>query len=237
MKRLPFLLILAVILCGCEFDPPERFAEICGQKFGKTDYQPEKRIISCRMITPDDMLEISITPISNVVWQISLVIPEFPGGKDAVAGAKKFAESEFKLRFDSGNSLLLPGTAVEISRAFEFGPDAVKITFTDREHEKLFIQENSLPETAFFRKKQQALKDILILEKALADFRKDNEVFPEKLEHLLTYPAGFANWHGPYWNDGFKLPVDPWGRSYIYRRKGNDFELFSTGESGREVLH
>ena len=61
--------------------------------------------------------------------------------------------------------------------------------------------------------------------------------FRKKLEHLITYPAGFANWHGPYWNDGLKLPADPWGRSYIYRRKGNGFELFSTGESGREVLH
>lgn len=237
MKRFLFLLTMIGLLCGCKFDPPERFTEICGQKFGKTDYAPEKRIISCRVITPDDMLELSITPLSSVIWKISLVIPEFPGEKDAVAGAKKFAESEFQLCFDSGNRLNLPGTGVEILRAFEFGPDAVKITFTDREYEKLFIQENTLPETALFRKKKQARQDILILEKALSDFRKDNEVYPEKLEYLLTYPAGLPNWRGPYWLDGFKLPVDPWGRNYIYRRKGKSFELFSTGESGREVLH
>ncbi|MBQ4329027.1 MAG: type II secretion system protein GspG [Lentisphaeria bacterium] len=236
MKRLLFLLTVATVLCGCEADLPERFTQVCGENFGKTDYAPEKRITANQVITPHDMLEICITPLSSVIWKISLVIPDFPGDRDIIDGAKGVAADEFSIRFQKENSLLLPGTKVEISPAYEFGPRAVKIVFTDLEYEKLFIKENSLPETVLFRKKQQAQNDILLLEKALEAFFKDTGTYPEKLDGLLLPPVGVDNWRGPYWVDGYTLPPDPWKRSYVYRKNGKGFELFSTGESGHEVL-
>lgn len=236
MKRLLFLLIFAAVLCGCEADPPERFTQVCGENFGKTDYAPEKRITACRIITAHDMLEMSITPLSGIIWKISLIIPDFPGEYDAVEAAKKFAADEFALRFKNENTIFLSGTKAEVTPAYEFGPRAVKIVFTDLEYEKVFMNENTLDETAKWRKKQQAQNDILLLEKALDAFFKDVGVYPEKLDGLLLPPVGVVNWRGPYWLDGYTLPVDPWKRSYVYRKTGNGFELFSTGESGSEVL-
>ena len=58
----------------------------------------------------------------------------------------------------------------------------------------------------------------------------------EGLGALVTQPPGLpeGKWQGPYLD---KVPVDPWGKPYIYRfpgTNGTDYDLYSLGPDGRE---
>jgi general secretion pathway protein G len=74
------------------------------------------------------------------------------------------------------------------------------------------------------------------LDKALDEFRLDMGRYPtseEGLTVLVTAPSNEPNWGGPYLKKG--VPVDPWGRPYVYQQPGshNDFDLLSYGKDGR----
>jgi general secretion pathway protein G len=87
-----------------------------------------------------------------------------------------------------------------------------------------------------------AKSQIELLSLALNSYRLDNDVFPsteQGLESLRTPPsAGEAprNWKGPYLSR--VVPVDPWGRPYVYVSPGHanpqSFDLYSLGRDGRE---
>ncbi len=71
---------------------------------------------------------------------------------------------------------------------------------------------------------------------ALDTFEIDNGRYPstdEGLNALVTRPGDLPNW-----KSGLpKLPIDPWGHSYIYRAPGSNgqsFDLFSAGPDGQE---
>ena len=83
--------------------------------------------------------------------------------------------------------------------------------------------------------------DIHGIKQCLEAFRKDVTRYPTTEEGLMaleTQPAGLAGWKGPYVTVKDNRPiVDPWQRSYVYRspgRNGEDYEVFSTGPSGKE---
>jgi general secretion pathway protein G len=72
---------------------------------------------------------------------------------------------------------------------------------------------------------------------ALDNFFVDAGRFPsssEGLEALRTRPAGLSNWNGPYLKK--EIPLDPWGKAYIYREPGRNggYEITSLGADGRE---
>lgn len=73
--------------------------------------------------------------------------------------------------------------------------------------------------------------------RALSTFRLDVGRFPtteEGLQALLERPADTPKWNGPYLTRA--VPVDPWGRPYIYRAPGSgggDFDLLSYGKDGQ----
>jgi general secretion pathway protein G len=77
--------------------------------------------------------------------------------------------------------------------------------------------------------------------KALGTYRLDMGRYPsseEGLAALMERPsgasAGGSKWSGPYLLKA--VPLDPWGRSYVYRSpgaKGEDFELLSFGRDGQ----
>ena len=75
------------------------------------------------------------------------------------------------------------------------------------------------------------------LDKALELFRVDMGRVPtaeEGLNALVTPPANGADrWHGPYLKQA-TVPLDPWGRAYLYRVPGpqSDYQLVSYGRSG-----
>ena len=74
------------------------------------------------------------------------------------------------------------------------------------------------------------------IKSALDEFQVDNGFFPKTVQDLLQQPSGATNWHGPY-VDPPVLPVDPWGRKYIYEFPGkhgtNGYDLFSAGPDGK----
>lgn len=73
--------------------------------------------------------------------------------------------------------------------------------------------------------------------KALDTMRLDVGRYPttaEGLQALLTRPAGMNRWNGPYL--GKKVPLDPWGKAYVYRSpgtQGRDFDIISYGSDGQ----
>lgn len=87
-------------------------------------------------------------------------------------------------------------------------------------------------------KEQIAKIQINELEGALQLFSFDNGRYPntgEGLEALIQNPGNLESWNGPYLEKSM-LPMDPWGRAYIYRSPGQfgDFDLFSYGPDGVE---
>jgi type II secretion system protein G len=68
---------------------------------------------------------------------------------------------------------------------------------------------------------------------ALDTFRQEVGRYPtsdEGLQALRHRPAGLTAWQGPYVKKD--VPPDPWGRPFIYRSTGDDYELSSLGADG-----
>lgn len=87
----------------------------------------------------------------------------------------------------------------------------------------------------------KARADIAVLEQALETYRLDNLVFPDQsqgLQALVAPPAGLAR-PERYRQGGYvrRLPEDPWGNAYQYRRAsahGQQFDVWSFGADGKE---
>jgi len=74
------------------------------------------------------------------------------------------------------------------------------------------------------------------LEKALDSYRADVGHYPtaeQGLGALTTAPAGESRWAGPYLKRG--VPLDPWGRAYLYKQPGDhgEVDISSLGRDGR----
>ena len=74
---------------------------------------------------------------------------------------------------------------------------------------------------------------------ALDAFEADTGHYPKGsngLLELFQQSSGTTNWHGPYF-DPPVLPVDPWGKKYLYDCPGkhntNGYDLFSAGPDGK----
>jgi general secretion pathway protein G len=82
-----------------------------------------------------------------------------------------------------------------------------------------------------------ARAQIEALEKALDMYRLDTGHYPtteQGLAALNTRPQNEPRWSGPYLKKD--VPLDPWGKAYIYKtpgEKGTDFDLLSLGKDGR----
>jgi general secretion pathway protein G len=81
-----------------------------------------------------------------------------------------------------------------------------------------------------------AKAQIEALAKALDSYRLDVGTYPATdlgLNALVTKSAAGDKWSGPYLQKA--VPLDPWGRAYIYKTGGinGDFELISYGKDGQ----
>lgn len=73
---------------------------------------------------------------------------------------------------------------------------------------------------------------------ALDLFYLDTGRYPSRAEGLgaLVQPAGgTASWNGPYLKGG-NVPLDPWGKVYVYRSPGQHgaYDVVSLGSDGQE---
>ena len=74
------------------------------------------------------------------------------------------------------------------------------------------------------------------LEKVLAQYRLDVGSYPtteQGLVVLIAKPPNESRWSGPYLSKN--VPMDPWGRPYIYKccpGEHGDFDLYSLGKDG-----
>ena len=74
------------------------------------------------------------------------------------------------------------------------------------------------------------------LEKALDQYRLDTGHYPAPesgLAGLIQKPPNEAKWDGPYLKK--IVPMDPWGRPYIYKVPGEhgEYDLVSYGKDGQ----
>ena len=75
------------------------------------------------------------------------------------------------------------------------------------------------------------------LEKALDQYRLDTGHYPTTelgLLALVQRPQNEPKWSGPYLRKD--VPLDPWGRAYLYKmpgEKGGDFDITSYGKDGQ----
>jgi general secretion pathway protein G len=73
---------------------------------------------------------------------------------------------------------------------------------------------------------------------ALAAYKLDTGTFPtsdQGLQALRTAPPGVNNWNGPYLPKD--VPLDPWGRNYIYKfpgDHGDEPDIICYGADGKE---
>lgn len=84
----------------------------------------------------------------------------------------------------------------------------------------------------------KARADISVLEQAIETYRLYNLTFPDDLNALTTAPASLAQ-PERYRQGGYirRLPEDPWGNPYQYRRQsahGGQFDVYSLGADGKE---
>ncbi|HWW04570.1 type II secretion system major pseudopilin GspG [Collimonas sp.] len=71
-----------------------------------------------------------------------------------------------------------------------------------------------------------ARAQIVSLEKALDQYRLDVGHYPttdEGLDSLFVKPNNEEKWQGPYLKKA--VPMDPWGRPYLYKSPGDHGEL------------
>lgn len=74
-------------------------------------------------------------------------------------------------------------------------------------------------------------------DKALATYRLDTGHFPrtdQGLKALTERPSDEPKWSGPYLSKA--LPVDPWGKPYVYKNPGDngqEFDVLTLGRDGQ----
>ncbi len=72
---------------------------------------------------------------------------------------------------------------------------------------------------------------------ALGTYKLDTGVFPtteQGLQALRTRPTDVPQWNGPYLPQ--EIPVDPWGRPYVYKypgEHGDEPDVISYGADGQ----
>jgi general secretion pathway protein G len=80
-----------------------------------------------------------------------------------------------------------------------------------------------------------ARSQINALGKALDQYRLDTGHYPNSeqgINSLIQMPSDEPKWDGPYLLK--KIPLDPWGRAYLYKSPGDngEYDLYSLGKDG-----
>ena len=71
------------------------------------------------------------------------------------------------------------------------------------------------------------------IEGAVIEFQAHCSRLPRSLDELVNQPGDCPNWQGSYFRSK-SVPKDPWGKEYVYRQEGADFEVICLGADGQE---
>ena len=74
------------------------------------------------------------------------------------------------------------------------------------------------------------------IEVALDSYRLDMFKYPSSLEELVKNTTNNPKWQGPYLRKA-RLPKDPWGNEYQYRKPGQDgreYDVYSFAADGQQ---
>lgn len=78
--------------------------------------------------------------------------------------------------------------------------------------------------------------DLATFRTALSAYEVDSGKYPTELNALIVKPGDAKNWKGPYIDRG-EIPMDPWGKPYVYlfpgTRNEKSFDLVSAGPDGQ----
>ena len=85
-------------------------------------------------------------------------------------------------------------------------------------------------------KEASARAQVVLFSAAIEAFKVDNGDYPSgthALASLFRLPANAPHWHGPYLKVENGIPVDPWGKAYLYKYPGyhnaDSFDIMSAG--------
>lgn len=81
--------------------------------------------------------------------------------------------------------------------------------------------------------RNQAQSQLADICDAIRLYRANTGRYPSRLEDLIERPADVEGWYGPFL-DATRVPLDPWGREYVYREPepGGQLEVSSYGADG-----
>jgi general secretion pathway protein G len=86
-------------------------------------------------------------------------------------------------------------------------------------------------------KETAARTQISTFKTAISMFEVDCGYYPRTLEDLIVQPRDANGWRGPYM-DAVQVPMDPWGRPYVYYCPGrvntSGYDLICVGADGQE---
>ena len=233
MKKIILLLLSTALLLiyGCKRPETVRIAKVGEAEMGAihTPYRGEGEAFSIDTPLPDgfDRLEVEVIPFEHKIFRIILLAENIPGNADALESARILVQKNFHIPVEklqsSGSSFTveLPGTVVNLNRAFQFGPRAVSLEIIDRELAKQAEKARQTAEFHAICRQQKIKQKISLVARRLDEHKLDTGIFPEKLEHLQKNLARTPNWNGAY------LLENP-DKRIIYRKiSDSKYELYA----------
>ena len=227
-----FLALLGIMMLipGCSPRPvPERIDRIGNVAMGEkqTPRNGEGELFEVAAASLPGGFErmfLAVVPFDHQVYRMVLENDEVKTDGDVLEYSVKLLAEHFNIKFvrlDNNRwSSELPGTLVEVRRAFHLGANAVAVEFIDRKLNEIAAAAVKEERFLIYKKKYALRNELILLAQAIADFKLDTGKVPEKLDDLTGAPWNVAGWNGPYCQTLPAIPV-------TYRKlAGDNYDLY-----------
>ena len=237
-----FLALLGIMMLipGCSPRPvPERINRIGNVAMGEkqTPRNGEGELFEVDAASLPGGFErmfLAVVPFDHQIYRIVLENDEVKTDGDVLEYSVNLLSEHFNIKFvridDNRFVSDLPGTRVEVFRAFQLGAKAVAVEFIDRKLSEIATAASNNARFLTYKKKYALRNELILLAQAINDFKLDTGKVPEKLDDLTGAPWNVAGWNGPYCQTLPEIPV-------TYRKlAGENYDLYVEfdGKSIRE---
>ena len=224
------LLGIGMLISGCSPRPvPERIDRIGNVAMGEkqTPRNGEGELFEVAAVSLPEGFErmfLGVVPFDHQVYRMVLENDAVKTDGDVLEYAANALAKHFNIKFVrlDDNRLVsdLPGTRVEVRRAFHLGAAAVAVEFIDRKLSGIAAASEKEERFLTYKKKYALRNELILLAQAIADFKLDTGKVPEKLDDLTGAPWNVAGWNGPYCQTLPEIPV-------TYRKlAGENYDLY-----------